>query len=315
VTVAPGEQPDPLDYLAVGDLGVDSVAMVERLPRADDKLWVEQVGDFPGGMMGNCVATAASLGASTAVVALLGDDARGALVLDALNRRGVDTRHIRVIDAPTFWTLSLTVAGGDRSLLQFPTRAFGADWEGFDRSRLTGVRWVHTVAEQGDPVGPLLREAKAAGASTSLDIEFPYVLRPDLPELLASVDVAFCNGAAAAELGGPAAAAVWLRQHGAGRVVVTMGDSGALVCDIDGSTRGYPARAVDAVDTNGAGDAFAAAFAVGALRGWDTDACAQLAVFVAAESTTVLGGFGPATSPERLREKAVAAGYDWGDRL
>ena len=39
------------------DLGVDSVARVDDLPRPDDKVWVEPEGDYPGGMVGNCVAT------------------------------------------------------------------------------------------------------------------------------------------------------------------------------------------------------------------------------------------------------------------
>jgi ribokinase len=312
VTLTPGALPE---YLAFGDLGVDSVARVDHLPRVDDKIWVEPTGDFPGGMMGNCVATAAALGVSAGVVALVGDDTRGRLILDALAARGVDTSYVRVVEDPTFWTLSLTVPSGDRTLLQFPTSAFGADWEGFDPSLLIGVRWVHTVAEQGDPVEPLLRAAKNAGASTSLDIEFPYVNRPDLPDLMPWVDVAFCNAAAASELGGPEQAAERLRDLGADRVVVTRGQDGALVCDVDGGTRAYAIRRVKTIDTNGAGDAFAAAFAAGRLRGFDTHEAAELAVFMSAESTTAYGGFGPATPLDELRTKAAEANYKWGDRL
>jgi ribokinase len=301
--------------MAFGDLAVDSVARVESLPRTDDKLWVQPAGDFPGGMMGNCVATAASLGTSTGVVSLVGDDARGLLVLEALQERGVDTRFVRVINAPTFWTLSLTVSNGDRALLQFPTPAFGVDWDAFDRSVLKHVRWVHTTAEQGDPVGPLLRDARHAGSSTSLDIEFPYVQRPDLPDVLPFVDVAFCNSTAATELGGPESAVRRLKELGAGRVVVTLGDRGALVCEVDGSVVMYPARPVEAIDTNGAGDAFAAAFAAGALKGFETRECAELAIFMAAESTTVLGGFGVSATLDELRHKALALGWSWAERL
>ena len=303
------------EYMTFGDLSVDSVARVESLPRSDDKLWVEAAGDFPGGMMGNCAATAATLGIAAGVVALVGDDPRGALVLTALRDRGVDTRFVRVIDAPTFWTLSLTVPNGDRALLQFPTPAFGADWDGFDRSILGGIRWAHTVAEQGDAVGPFLREAKSAGVSTSLDIEFPYVLRPDLPDILPNVDIAFCNSTAARELGGPDQAVRRLHELGAGRSVVTLGSSGAIVCDADGSIEMFPARSVDTIDTNGAGDSFAAAFAVGALKDFNTRECTELAIFMAAESTTVLGGFGVSATLEELRSKAAELCHAWAERL
>jgi len=303
------------EYLAFGDLGVDSVARVDALPRADDKVWVEPEGDYPGGMVGNCVATIAGLGVSAGVVALVGTDSRGALVRSALDERGVDTRFVRAIEAPTFWTLSLTVASGERALLQFPTPAFGADWEGFDRSQLAGAAWVHTVAEQGEPVGALLADARQAGVRTSLDIEFPYVRREDLYELLPLVDVAFCNSAAADELGGPEDAARKLRAGGAGRVLVTLGSDGALLCDGAGDVSSFAARKVEAIDTNGAGDAFAAAFAAGALRGLEDHECAELATYVAGEATTVLGGFGPRRTVADLRDAVREAGYGWWDRL
>jgi ribokinase len=303
------------DYLVFGDLGVDSVAKLDHLPQPDDKIWVEPAGDFPGGMMGNSAATAASLGIAAGVVALIGDDSRGALVLAALRDRGVETRFVRVINAPTFWTLSLTAPSGERALIQFPTTAFGADWETFDRALLGGVRWVHTVAEQGDPVAGLLRDAQSAGAVTSLDIEHPYVLRPDLPELVTSVDVAFCNSTAAESLGGPEKAARHLQGLGATTVLVTLGSRGALLLSGSGQLDKLPATHVDAIDTNGAGDAFAAGFAAGHLKGWGDRESAELAVFIAGQSTTALGGFGPGRTLSELRDTARGAGFAWWDRL
>jgi sugar/nucleoside kinase (ribokinase family) len=302
------------DYLVFGDLGVDSVAKLDHLPQPDDKIWVEPAGDFPGGMMGNSVATAASLGIRAGVVALIGDDSRGALVLAALRDRGVETRFVRVIEAPTFWTLSLTVPSGDRALIQFPTTAFGADWT-FDRAQLNGVRWVHTVAEQGDPVAGLLRDAQSAGAVTSLDIEYPYVLSPDLPELVASVDVAFCNSTAAESLGGLEQAARHLQGLGATTVLVTLGERGALLLSESGELDELPPTQVDAIDTNGAGDAFAAGFAAGRLKGWSDRESAELAVFIAGQSTTALGGFGPGRPLAELRDSARDAGFAWWGRL
>jgi len=118
----------PPAFLACGDLAVDSVVMIDHFPTADEKLWVEPAGDYPGGMMGNAAAAAASVGIHAGVVALVGSDDHGRLVMDALHRRGIDTRFVREVDAPTFWTLSLTLRSGARSLIQFPTSAFGSDW-------------------------------------------------------------------------------------------------------------------------------------------------------------------------------------------
>lgn len=303
------------EYLAFGDLGVDSVALVDHLPEADEKLWVEPAGDFPGGMMGNAAVAVASLGVSAGVVARIGSDARGALVLEALQRRGVVTDFVREVDAPTFWTLSLTVPSGDRTLIQFPTEAFGANWDGFDLELLGRTRWVHTIAEEGEPANALLRSAHEAGALTSFDIEFPFILREDLPEVLPWVDVALLNSAAAEALGGAEEAARNIQGHGAGSVLVTLGEKGAFVLERSGRSHLLGPCEVKAVDTNGAGDAFAGAYAAGILKGFNERDAAELAVFVAGESTTVLGGHGVDLSIEELRELARAKGFGWWERL
>jgi sugar/nucleoside kinase (ribokinase family) len=302
-------------YLAFGDLGVDSVAMIDHLPKADEKLWVEPVGDFSGGMMGNAAVAVASLGVSSGVVSLIGDDERGDLVLEGLHRRGVDTRFVRRVNAPTFWALSLTVSSGDRTLIQFPTPAFGGDWEGFDRSLLSGTRWVHSIAEEGAPVGPLLRDARRAGATTSLDIELPYALRPELSDVLEHVDVAFMNSAAADALGGPEEAARFVQERGATTALVTLGENGAFLREASGTCRSFTPTIVDAVDTNGAGDQFAGAYAAGILKGFEAGDAAELATFIAGRSTTAPGGHGPDDALPELRELAEAAGFGWWERL
>lgn len=303
------------EFLAFGDLGVDSVARIDHLPRPDEKLWVEPLGDRPGGMMGNAAATVAALGCSAGVAGLLGTDGRGTFVLEALRDRGVETRFVRRIEATTFWTLSLTTPSGDRTLIQFPTPAFGAAWDGFDVKLLGDVRWVHTTAEQGETVAEILGAAKQAGATTSLDIEHPFVLREDLMELVRDVDVAFLNAAAAEALGGPEEAARSVQRGGVTTSLVTLGKGGALLLEQSGEACLLPAIDVEAVDTNGAGDAFAAGYAVGAMRGLRERDAAALAVFVAGLSTTVTGGFGPDHDRLELRARAKQLGYEWWDVL
>lgn len=303
------------DYLAFGDLGIDSVARIDHLPAADEKLWVKPEGDFCGGMMGNAAATVSLLGVSAGVVALLGDDQRGDLVIDDLQRCGVDTRFIRRIHGPSFWTLSLTTPKGDRTLIQFPSPAFAANWDGFDRTRLAETKWVHTAAEQGEEVVRLFVEARRQGVVTSLDVEYPFVSREDLELLMSLTDVAFVNSAAANHLGGPAAGARRVHRMGAGAVIVTLGADGCLLVDPDGVTTSIPAVPIQAIDTNGAGDAFAGAFAVARLREWEHRRAAEFANLVAAVSTTSLGGHGAPLDRDTLRRVAREADLDWSGEL
>jgi sugar/nucleoside kinase (ribokinase family) len=303
------------DYLAFGDLGVDSVARVAHLPQPDEKLWVEPVGDFPGGMMGNAAVAVATLGVSAGVVAMVGADSRGDLVVDALGRRGVDTSYVIRLDAPSFWTLSLTVPSGQRTLIQFPTVAFGVDLDSFDLSLLARTRWVHTVAELGDTACRVLRDANEAGVQTSVDIEYPFVVQPGVSEMLPYVDVAFMNQAAAVALGGVERAARYVQECGASIVLVTLGEAGAYMLGRSRRSRELPASPVDAVDANGAGDAFAGAFAAGMLKGFDEDEAAELAILMAGRSTTALGGHGPEGRVSDIRATARAAGLPWWGRL
>jgi sugar/nucleoside kinase (ribokinase family) len=266
-------------------------------------------------MMGNAAATVASLGVPAGVVALLGSDDHARLVLDELGRRGISTELVRQIDAPTFWTLSLTVASGDRTLLQFRTPAFDAPWEAVDDAVLARTRWIHTVAEFGVPAYETLRRAKAAGVSTSLDIEHPFVLDESLPEVLPFVDVAFVNGAAAESLGGAHDASRFLQEHGARTVVATLGERGALLRSADHETHEIAPWDVEAIDTNGAGDAFAGGFAAARLKGLDELQAAEVGAFVAGRSTTVYGGFGIDRPLAEIREDARVGGASWWDRL
>src|SRR5262249_41966717 len=67
--------------------------------------------------------------------------------------------------------------------------------------------------------------------------------------------------------------------------VIRLGDRGALV---DGQLL-PPPRAVDVVDEVGAGDAFAAGFAFGLLRGWPPATCVRAANLLAAHALVRTG--------------------------
>jgi sugar/nucleoside kinase (ribokinase family) len=80
-----------------------------------------------------------------------------------------------------------------------------------------------------------------------------------------------------------------LADRGPGRVAVTLAGEGVL-----GLTEGrwvrIPGFKVEAVDTNGAGDVFHGACAVGELRGWSFEWTLTFANAVAAMKCRTLGG-------------------------
>jgi len=92
------------------------------------------------------------------------------------------------------------------------------------------------------------------------------------------------HGLPAGELGGALG-----RELGIPVVVVTLGEAGCLVHE-DGTSRRYPAQQAVAVDTTGAGDAFAASFAAHLAAGWAVADAVEAAQAAAAWAVSRPGG-------------------------
>ncbi|MGW2488678.1 ribokinase [Streptomyces sp. NPDC001606] len=264
------------DLLVVGSANADLVIDVERRPGPGETVLGGDLAVHPGGKGANQAVAAARLGAGTALLARVGDDGHGRLLLDSLRSAGVDTVGVLVGGAPTGVALITVDPSGDNSIVVSP----GAN------SRLT----------PGDvrAAGSLFHAARVVSAQLEIPLETVvevvrnlspdsrFVLNPSPPravpaEVLAACDPLIVNEHEARVILGDAPAgedpADWARlllAKGPRSVVVTLGAEGALVCDGSGVTR-VPSVTVDAVDTTGAGDAFTAALA------WKLGAGATLA--------------------------------------
>ena len=105
------------------------------------------------------------------------------------------------------------------------------------------------------------------------------------------VDILFCNESEAmlwAQTDQLDHALAVLHRHSP-LVVVTCGSRGAVISEA-GKRLHIDAVPAKAVDTNGAGDAFAGAFLFGRSRDWPLEACGCLAAHTAAQ---VVSRFGP----------------------
>jgi ribokinase len=306
------------ELVAFGDISCDVAVRLPRLPEPDEKLWVEIVGEYPGGMGANAAAAFAALGGRAALVASVGDDERGAASLKDLDERGVDLRAVAHLRAPTFWTLALLGAGGEKSLLQFATPALNVPWATVDWSILDGAIFAHTVADEGDGNLILIDEARRRGVRLAVDIE-PMELAADMrDQLLGGVDVVFTTPGAMRSLGGPpdpGDAAAWLLARGPRTVVITLGGDGCLVVDAAGDSDRVAGVPVEARDTTGAGDCFAGAFLFALSRGRGAVEAGRVANSMAALSTTELGSRGHLVTLAELGQRPELAGMDlsaWG---
>jgi fructose-1-phosphate kinase PfkB-like protein len=152
----------------------------------------------------------------------------------------------------------------------------------------------------------LARLATAAGVPVLADVYGP-ALAALLRERPALVKV---NGAEAGEAAGLTVAgatdaldaAGWIRDAGAGQVVVTLGRAGAVALDADGAAIQVPPPATLGRYPVGSGDAFLGGLAVGLVGGASLGGALRLASAAAAANAVMpgAGDLDPATL-ERLR--------------
>ncbi|MEI5520911.1 ribokinase [Streptomyces brasiliscabiei] len=255
------------DLLVVGSANADLVIGVERRPGAGETVLGSDLAVHPGGKGANQAVAAARLGARTALLARVGDDGNGRLLLDSQRAAGVDTAGVLVGGTPTGVALITVDPSGDNSIVVSP----GAN------GRLT--------PEDIRAADVLLRASRVVSAQLEIPLEtvvevvrrLPegtrFVLNPSPPrelpaEVLAACDPLIVNehearvlvGGDPADSPSPEDWAAALLALGPRSVVVTLGAEGALVADAGGSAR-VAAVKVAAVDTTGAGDAFTAALA------------------------------------------------------
>jgi sugar/nucleoside kinase (ribokinase family) len=242
---------------------------VRTLPGPGEEIFTDEFAVSCGGAVTSASA-AARTGVAAGLCTVLGDDLGSRVVQEFCARRGVDVGHsLRVRRAAAGITVVLNF-DGDRAFVTHVPPRHASDPPDLDRWR--GVlhrdrpRWCYLHGDDGVP--QFLREARAQGTQTVLDINLGDERRRDLViECIRLADVFVPNEAELLRITGadslPAAvsaAAAWGTP-----VVVTRGAAGALVLGPDGVTEVRDGvREVQVRDLTGAGDNFAGAM-IGAL--------------------------------------------------
>ncbi|WP_406841608.1 ribokinase (plasmid) [Streptomyces sp. AHU1] len=257
---------DNYDLLVVGSANADLVVQVERRPAAGETVLGSDLVVHPGGKGANQSVAAARLGARTALLARVGDDSHGRLLLDSQRQAGVDTVGVLVGGAPTGVALITVDPSGDNSIVVAPN-ANGRLTPQDVRSAASLFCASRVVSTQLEiPLETVVEVARSVTDGGRL------VLNPSPPqrlphEVLAACDPLIVNEHEARVIAGsdlgdsPDDWATALLSLGPRSVVITLGAAGALVAEQAGARVWVPSVEVEAVDTTGAGDAFAAALA------------------------------------------------------
>lgn len=275
------------DVLVLGGAGVDTIVRVPELPLPlADSYPVDTGVHTRAGQTGDFVALGlAALGLGVHHLDLIGDDPEGDLVRALHRDHGIALTALPQ-PAGTKRAVNLVGPDGRRLSLYDTSRARPGDRFPDDvlRPLATAARHVHvTITPPCAEALPLLRET-GVPLSTDLhdwDGENPY----HEPYALAA-DVVFLSAAALTD---PERTMRRKAERGRARVVVaTAGAEGAHLL-ADGELTHVPPATPPApvVDSNGAGDAFAAAFLYGRLAGETPERCARYGATAGAYACTV----------------------------
>jgi sugar/nucleoside kinase (ribokinase family) len=287
------------DLLVVGEINPDLVLRGGDLAPAfgqREKL-VEDASLTLGSSSVITACGAARLGLRTAFVGLVGNDAFGRFMLGAMADRGIDTRGC-LIDRTLSTGVSVVLSSpGDRAILTHLGATAELRGEQVDRSLLARARHLHVGGyflqrrlQAGLPA--LFRDARGAGASTSLDTNWdPSGAWTGLDEALAACDVLLPNQAEALALArrDTLCAAVEALAGLVPTVAAKLGAEGGLARRGSEEAR-VPGVPVEVVDTTGAGDSFDAGFLYGWLNGWPLERSLRLASACGSLSTRCAGG-------------------------
>jgi ribokinase len=265
----------PLPLVVVGSINADLYVEIDRLPLPGETISGANAAMRPGGKGANQAGAAARLGYPTQLIAQLGDDAYGPVLLQALILAGVDLAGVASVPGPSGQALILLQGSGENSIVIVG----GANqvWRELPASAQRTIAGGGALLLQRE-----IPEAVSLGAARcAQQAQVPVVLDAGgvdaalAPELLQLVSCLSPNESELARLTGMPtdsdeavlAAARHLKRHGVASVLVKLGSRGALLLTPDGEVIHHDAYPVTVVDTTGAGDCFTAAYAVAMLEG------------------------------------------------
>ncbi|HWA09968.1 MAG TPA: adenosine kinase [Opitutaceae bacterium] len=274
-----------------------------------------------GGSAANAAFNSARLGLRTTFLGKLGHGQLARSYRETFEEAGVDGSRFK--HHPTHANarcLALVTPDAQRTMRTHlgaamtlaPEEISAADFRGCRHAHIEGYLVFNRALAEA-----VLAAARAAGCTISLDLASFEVVAASrdwlLDQFRRGVDVVFANEDEIRALfpddksAGYDALAVKLAGLGV-TAAVKVGKDGAWIARGAELHRIAPVVVSDLVDTNGAGDAWAAGFLYGYLNGWPLPACGALASLVGAETVRHMGPIIPDEHWRKLHPRALALG-------
>lgn len=279
--------------VVVGSINMDLTTSVSRFPAPGETLLGTAFATSAGGKGSNQAISAAKAGGDVTFIGAVGDDGFGSQLLGTLREAGVDTSLLRTVDGASGIAAITVDSNAENSIIVVAgANASVTELTEADLDAIAGADVL--LCQLEIPLPTVTVAARHARANDTTVVLNPSPVQ-ELPEkLISAVDVLIVNQTESEQLGSITDRVPYL--------VTTLGADGADLRDHAGTVHA-DSPMVTPVDTTGAGDAFAGAFAVE----WVLDHQRALPFAAAAGSlaTTVHGA--AASSPRRSDTETVLA--------
>ncbi len=262
----------------------------------------------PGGSAANTMRSMANLGSPGGYIGKVGHDELGSFFKKTFEKRGVNTHFFYSNNSETGRVMALVSPDSERTMATYlgaaselsPTDFSPDIFDGYEYFYIEGyLVFNHDLIKTG------VEMAKKQGLKVALDLSSFNVVEANLDflkELVKThVDILFANEEEAKAFTGLAPEEAF---HEIAKdcelTIVKIGKEGSMI------KRGHETARINAIkanaiDTTGAGDAYAAGFLYGITHGYNLETCGKIAALVAGKVVEVMGPNLPDTVWENVK--------------
>lgn len=293
-----------------GSVNMDLIVTVPAFAQPGETIAAEGIAYKVGGKGGNQAAAAAAVGASTILIASVGEDAFGQQIVAELDKvENLDSSRIVNVAGQDTGVAAITVADAQKTIAVVQGANAATDLK---RAADSGSIFEQADVVLGqfevpiDATAEALRIARAAGKITMLNIA-PY--KPFDRGLLADVNVLIANETEFEAMAGEDGIedgklelrmAAWQKKYPHTRLIVTRGADGLTYTEGGAAVSLEAAKIETVVDTIGAGDTFCGVLAALAASDMPYEEAVYKASVAAGLSTQHEGALGSAPKMEDI---------------
>lgn len=290
-----------MKFFVIGDVTVDHLYHLERIPGPGEEIAPIRASMQPGGAGGTISVTLARLGHNVVLAARVGQDPFADYALRLVREEGVSESAVQVDDDHLTSTITvMQTPDGKRAMISSGAANRQLDAAKLKKKDVESASAIIVSAysliggPQREYAVKAIAYAKKAGVPVFIDLGTGAVNAAGerLMDSVVGADYILLNQHELLRLTGThsiSTALAALQERGASKVIVKVGAMGSIVWTPEETELVESIEIEDVVDTTGAGDTFAAVFAHAVLSGMKLSKAAKAANAAGALAATKVG--------------------------